>query len=336
MNKLFKRLVLTGISATLLAIVPIPNNNGIIINNLSSTKLIKAENIYVTPITIYPISTGKDIIVYNNTNDDDVDSNSKIYGSDKCTILKFYNNGFCEVKYPDKNNDDKIRYAKTSSFIYKPKSCIKTVKIKTNTKVYRRSNLSQQLGTTYTTDTIYLVSTKGSSSQIIYNIDNGWKCGWIPSNAIKQKTAIADGTYYIIPKCAPDKVLDIYNAGKSDNDNLNIYDKSSKNKNQKFKVTNLGDGTYMIKACHSGKVLDVNSGIAKSGTNVSQYEWNETNAQRWIIKDEGDGWCSIISKLDSNLYLDVQEGSNDNYANVQVYDKNNTDAQRFRFEATNV
>ena len=141
---------------------------------------------------------------------------------------------------------------------------------------------------------------------------------------------IENGTYIIYSAVGSSMVLDVSAGSKEDGANVQIW-KESNVKQQRFKVTNLGDGYYSIVCVNSKKALDVAWAGTENRTNVWQHEDNGTDAQKWIIQDAGDGYYNIISKC-NGLYLDVANAGTSNGTNVQVYEGNKTDGQKFRFE----
>ena len=150
------------------------------------------------------------------------------------------------------------------------------------------------------------------------------------SLATENTKTIEEGTY-VIKSAINDKfVLDIEDASKANEANLQIYQSNGTNA-QKFKVKYLNNGYYTIESVNSGKVLDVDDAKKTQGTNVQQYDSNNTDAQKWTIKKNSDGTYSLVSKC-NNLYMDVKDGIASNSRNVQVYGGNGTKAQKFKFE----
>lgn len=146
------------------------------------------------------------------------------------------------------------------------------------------------------------------------------------------KQTIQNGTYQIVSALNSNKVLDVDGRYTYSGANVHIF-QNYNSKNQKFKVTYIGDGCYTIEAAHSEKVLDVLWGGWTNGTNVQQYENNNTDSQKWVIKEAGDGYYYIISKC-NDLYLDVAGGSTQDGTNIQMYEGNDTLSQKFIFEKT--
>lgn len=135
-------------------------------------------------IDCYTLSEGK-VTTYQFF-DKPFSSSSYIDGStDKVTILNVYNNGWVKVQYPLYNGTNKVAYCYLSDFIDKEDmaNSLYEINVSENTTVYRRSNLTESLGTVYYSDKIYVVGEKENMLQIIYPVDNGgYKMGWIKSN----------------------------------------------------------------------------------------------------------------------------------------------------------
>lgn len=147
---------------------------------------------------------------------------------------------------------------------------------------------------------------------------------------ITSNQAITDGTYVIATKLNQNYALDIDGVGKSNGDNLQLWERNN-TPAQSFKVMHLGDGYYRIVNTNSGKAIDAEWGGTESGTNVWQYDINDTPAQIWKIVSAGNNSYYIINK-ESGLYLDVDNAYADSGTNVKLFDRNDTyDAQRWCF-----
>ncbi len=143
---------------------------------------------------------------------------------------------------------------------------------------------------------------------------------------------LEDGTYYIKTKLNNKLVFDISNNSGNNGAKLQLWEKSAESTdNQKFEISNIGNGYYKIIAKHSKKSLDIPGAATSNGTKVQQYDSNGTDAQQWIIKDAGDGYYYIISKC-NNLYLDIAGANAQNGIQMQVYEGNGSNAQKFKFE----
>ena len=109
------------------------------------------------------------------------DTISYIEGStDLCVIEKIYENGWVKVTYPI-SSGNKTAYCPLSAFI-EPGTEVAhyTSTVSGNTKVYRRSDMSETIGSVWSTDVFTVVAKSGNALQIIYPLDDGgWKMGWI-------------------------------------------------------------------------------------------------------------------------------------------------------------
>ena len=138
-------------------------------------------------IDCYTLSTGrtttyKDIGV-------SFDTVSYIEGTtDICTINKIYDNGWVKVTYPI-TTGNKTAYCKLSDFIIDGSEVNHyTSTVSVNTKVYRRPDLSETIGSVWTTDTFTVIAEYGNLLQIVYPLDDGgWKMGWISNKYIKKE-----------------------------------------------------------------------------------------------------------------------------------------------------
>ncbi len=287
------------------------------------------------PITCYTIPTGNvntyDLIngVYSYT--------GYITGStDKCVIQQVRSDGYCKVKYPT-SRGYRTAYTQSSNFFSNINFSKGTIQLGTSKTVYRRSNLSQSLGTVYSNDNVTVVGTSGNKTQIIYPISGGYKMGWVSGNynANSQQDAnIQDGYYRIESAVDFNFVLDVYGGYMDDGANIQIY-RNLGLKNQIFLIRRQSDGYYTITAVHSGKALDVAGNGQVSGTNIMQYESHGGDNQKWKIVQTSDGRCSFISKC-NGLYLDLEEGRTIGGYNIRCWSGNGSNAQKFRLQSTTV
>ena len=148
----------------------------------------------------------------------------------------------------------------------------------------------------------------------------------------ERSVALEDGTYYIKSKLNENMVFDVADNSKNNYAKIQLWEKSAESTdNQKFEISNIGNGYYKIIAKHSKKSLDIPGASTSNCTKIQQYEWNETDAQQWIIKDAGDGYYYIISKC-NGLYLDIAGAIANNGVQVQIYKGNGSNAQKFKLE----
>lgn len=253
---------------------------------------------------------------------------------DLVTIQEIYQNGWSKVNYPVAKGGRKTAFCETSKLIKDVNFSTQTIKLGINKNVYRRSNLSQKFGTVYANDNIYIMGNQGGCTQILYPISGGYKIGWISGNySINSlaETSLANGIYEIVCAQNSNYVLDVYNLGKGNGVNVQIYQRNG-GQNQKFRLVNLNNGYYAIYNVLSGKVLDVEGGKSYNETNVIQWVWNGGTNQQWKLMKSSDGYYSLMSRC-NGLYLDVYKGNMKNETNVQCYKYNAGANQKFMFRS---
>lgn len=147
----------------------------------------------IVPVKTYTLSTSR-VTTFVNLNG--AVSGYIDGATDLCTIRQIFDNGWVAVEYPVSNGGMKIAYAKLSDFIANVNFQYFKVNLSKNMTVYRRSNLSQNHGEVWTTDTVYVVSATSNASQIIYNVSGGWKLGWI-NETFNQSTSNNSATVFL-------------------------------------------------------------------------------------------------------------------------------------------
>jgi GH25 family lysozyme M1 (1,4-beta-N-acetylmuramidase) len=170
--------------------------------------------------------------------------------------------------------------------------------------------------------------TLGSTVQIPDSSDNS-----SGSSDDANPDIIQDGTYYIANFGNQSLVLDVADASKSNNANVQLYS-LNKTGAQKFTLQYLNNGYYRITNVNSGKVLDVDGASGNNGANVQQYESNNTYAQQWKVKENNDGSLTFICRA-SGKVLDINGGTIRSGINIQQYISNGTVAQKFTLLSAN-
>lgn len=142
---------------------------------------------YPVPLKAYTVSAGN-ITTYTTPSGNS--ASGYITGStDECSISKVYVNGRVQVTYPTPNGP-KLAYANLADFISSSHAVTNySYKVSQNTTVYRRSDMSEDFGTAYPTDTITVVGESNGKLQIIYNISGGYKLGWIDGKSAPAPTS---------------------------------------------------------------------------------------------------------------------------------------------------
>jgi len=150
---------------------------------------------------------------------------------------------------------------------------------------------------------------------------------------------LANGEYVISPEDDSDQVLDVVAGSFADGADVTTY-RNGNDPNQKWQVTDIGEGYYEIVCDNSQMALDVAGSGYTCGTNATQWSQRHSDNQRWIIQDTGDvdsdgnRYYSVISKATS-LFLDVAGGSASNGAEVWTWGATSNNAgkgQRFAFK----
>lgn len=149
--------------------------------------------------------------------------------------------------------------------------------------------------------------------------------------AYSTSSKLAEGCYTIIPKCAQNSCIDIDGAGTGNGANVQIWGIANVDQ-QRYYVTNAGNGTYHITAVHSGKRLDVDNQSKSSGANIHQWAPHTGSSQKWKIVHVGDGWYTV-QNVYTGKYLDISGGNSHNGCNIWQYSGNQSAAQLFRFDA---
>jgi hypothetical protein len=114
---------------------------------------------------------------------------------------------------------------------------------------------------------------------------------WMPST-----TSIANGTYRLVPRHAPNSSLDVLNANPNNSAGLGIYT-SNGQANQNFLLDLQSDGSYRIRTALAGnRCAELPGGTTTNGTQVKLWDNNGSAGQRWYFIPMDDGWYKIAPK----------------------------------------
>ncbi|MFW0715115.1 RICIN domain-containing protein [Pedobacter sp. N23S346] len=125
------------------------------------------------------------------------------------------------------------------------------------------------------------------------------------------------------------KVLDVPAWSTAEGEQLKQYTSNGGN-NQKWTITNLGNGEFRIANVHSGKSLDNPGNSRTLGTNVIQYTNNNEFSQKWhLIPCEG-GYYRIVSVNTLGKCLGISGASTADNAGVVLADFNFSNDQQWQ------
>ena len=145
----------------------------------------------------------------------------------------------------------------------------------------------------------------------------------------KEDIKIENCEYEIKSATNNDLIFDISSASYNDGAKLQLWSDIDEAQ-QRFYISDIGNGYYKFTSSKSNKVLDVQNAGTMSGTSVQQYANNESDAQQWIIKSMGDGLYSIMSKC-NNLYMTLSSGVT-RESKIVMSDWEDSLYQKFRLE----
>ena len=142
-----------------------------------------------------------------------------------------------------------------------------------------------------------------------------------------------DGLYTISPLGYRNLALDVYGSSLDDEANITLFDKGVHQRNQVFRLTNLGYGYVTLTAQHSGKAIDVYTGNIIPGTNVQQFTYSPDNAcQIWSIQYDYNTDSYKLINVASGLVMDVSGGKAYSGANIEAFVDHGGANQRFIFD----
>jgi len=105
-----------------------------------------------------------------------------------------------------------------------------------------------------------------------------------------------------------DGVLDVVNAGASNNTRLQINTANASNA-QRFMFIDSGSGTFRITPkCATNKVLDVKGPSTADNTPIQLWDWANVNQQKWKLEE-----CVQIYQTEKRYILDANQALSDDF-----------------------
>lgn len=146
---------------------------------------------------------------------------------------------------------------------------------------------------------------------------------------------VREGRYNIVSAANNNYVLDVYGAGTSNADNVNLWEYNGSDA-QKWDIVYAGGGYYYINpVCAPGMRLDVYGMGTADKTNVQIWEANESSAQKWQILDAGNGYYYFMPECGAQkTALDLQGAKAKSGQNVYSYTWNQSVAQKWKLQMT--
>lgn len=138
-------------------------------------------------------------------------------------------------------------------------------------------------------------------------------------------SGISSGSTYEIIAKHSGKCLDVAGVAMHNGANIHQWDCHS-GQNQRWNLTEKGNGFYTVKAGHSSKCMDVEGTGNGNGVNISQYDCHEGPNQLWMFTPQGGGYYRITAKH-SGKCLDVSGGNKNNGDNIHQWDCHGGDNQ---------
>lgn len=194
-------------------------------------------------------------------------------------------------------------------------------------------------------DIVTVLSDAPSSYFISYELIGGsYKARWIDKNAVERipvdpvivpivrPAMIRDGWYKIASLNVLSRVLDIEGYGTQNGSNVILFDHHGEN-NQKFYVSNVGNGYFTLKAGHCDMYLTAANNSGDAGTNIQLAAKRNDAAQMWRLLDAGNGAYYIESKLRSELTFDCAGGGSENLTNIQLWNRGDVAWHKWKFES---
>ncbi len=147
-----------------------------------------------------------------------------------------------------------------------------------------------------------------------------------PSNVL-----LSGSVYQLISAVNNSSVLDVSGVQTANGTLVQIWENLGAN-NQKWKITDVGNGYYKIQPLHAlTKALDVSAVSTANGAPLQIWEYGGGNNQKWRITNAGGGYYSLAPAHALGSRLDVSNGNSINGTKVQIWSSNGASNQQWKF-----
>ncbi|MBN2166596.1 MAG: carbohydrate-binding protein [Marinilabiliaceae bacterium] len=184
---------------------------------------------------------------------------------------------------------------------------------------------------------IYNVRLEAAGTAGLGNIDYLSVTGTNPSVAdCNATTVITSGETYVITARHSGLSLDVEGASSTAGANVLTWAYGG-GANQKWVVTDLGDGYYKLNPSHATTLgIDVYNISTAAGANINVWTYWGGTGQQFQLNPTGDGYYTIVAR-NSGLCLDVASAGTSNGTNVQQWGCSEGVAwQQFLFEPSSL
>ncbi|SFR92828.1 alpha-galactosidase [Halomicrobium zhouii] len=179
-------------------------------------------------------------------------------------------------------------------------------------------------------NTLKLITTPVSNSDGIDYDHTDWADARVSSGGGGGDGPIDEGTY-IIENVNSGKLLDVYQNGTADGDDV-IQWADNGGENQQWEAVRNADGSYHFLNVNSGKALAVEGGGTADGDTVVQWGYDGGSNQHWDVVDNGDGTYRLAN-VNSGKVADVDDGSTADGADVIQWAWHGGDNQKWTFSS---
>ena len=164
----------------------------------------------------------------------------------------------------------------------------------------------------------------GNSVTLTASNDNLSYIGW--NNVISSIKVVPNGVTgksgtYLLQNRNSSLYMDVDKGSNLNGANI-IQWSSTGGANQKFKLTDVGNGAYSIINVQSGKAIDVAYGSTDNLAKVLQYDYSGNYNQRFILMSVDNGYYKLKA-VNSGRILEIGYGNTSAGSLVDQYDDNN-------------
>lgn len=272
-------------------------------------------------------------------------------GSDECRILAVSGNAVY-VSYPRDSGGRRCAWAPASAFTRFNFNNVQIATASAKITTYRRISGSSY-GSVSRGDKTYVLGASNGYTQLVYPVGSGWKMAFITTananSSLKydgsgsggnspSSNLLKDGTYVMVPRCAPDSAVEVSNSSYANGAAIQIWGRAFQNgkiiPTQTVRVENVGNNAVILYNGNSGKAIDVDCQRKDAGAVLHQWDLPASDkysraSTTWYVKDAGNGYLTFINK-NSGLALDITNASSANGSRGIQYTPNNSAAQQFK------
>lgn len=144
--------------------------------------------------------------------------------------------------------------------------------------------------------------------------------------SVQSNIDIPDGVYFIRPKAAKNKSIDLDAGSQNNGAKIQLWDTINSSNGQRYRFTRDNDGFYTISSLASNKPISIQGALREGAKIVQTGNSNQCSSKWAIILREGS---YRLASPCNGMVIDIPGGNIVNNSQLHIWSNNNTEAQKW-------